>query len=402
MKKLTIFIIIIIIIIITAIGYVYSNNASDTTTNKSIPTDVKNIDAETGEKKEPAFPHVRYHANESDYLTAFFNLYADAASQTVRDDINKIMRIELKKISNLYLLTPDQMGSLPRPVWQTPTCFGGKCIHHYGKSLEVERVIHGTITGGTKKFQKDLGETGPDQYLIGVTRLTIYTINVTLTSIPDGAPMVTITEKSDKKNLYATLIKIAKKISGHYSPRLLPTAPPQVSAIRPEFSFAFAGTLLIPVAFFHQFSYIGGGLTIIPEVDHLFVKNLVFQLPFGYYYMQSKKNRIDVFQQTQVSLLIGYLFPISTGKQKTESIEADQSKKFSLIPLLGFGYQFHIITEKNDTKVFADSFLTVQLEMRFRVAQKMHVFFTPGFNFFFEKIKTGMYSSVHLGFKIAL
>lgn len=127
----------------------------------------------------------------------------------------------------------------------------------------------------------------------------------------------------------------------------------------------------------------GAGFYLYGGIMNALFENSLIMLSTGFWYL-SEQGDVKSMYTTQLSLVLGYNFNLP--------------KNFTIAPLLGAGYHFHI-AERDETKVYSDPFITIRCETGYMVYPSLYVTVTPAYSLFFEESSLGMYMTVEAGVK---
>jgi len=265
-------------------------------------------------------------------------------------------------------------------------CSDVNCAMAACKKLGALRAVTVKISGDSTEQARTMGKEGKEQYLIKVSRKQTYRITVMLWDAESRRRLGRFSKTADDDTLAAAADYLAEKVAALYGDekKKAATAKPGSaagSAVRGV--LGLSPSCIIPLGDFTDIAGPGGGFYLYGGVMNALFDNSVILVSTGFWYLSERGDAKSLYT-TQVSLALGYNFILP--------------KNFTLEPLFGFGYHFHVL-ERESAGTYADPFVSVRCEGAYLVYPSLYLTLAPAYTVYFEKAATGMYLTVEAGLK---
>ncbi len=261
------------------------------------------------------------------------------------------------------------------------------------KELGIERAVTGSVSGSTRESASTMGDSGKDQYLIKVTQKNTYTITVALWDSKTGKRLGAFSKSAGEDDINAAADYLAEKLAGLYVEEKKEEAKKtrdkksvekkSVTGAPVRGVLGVSPSCIIPAGDLTRLAGPGGGFYLYGGIMNALFDNSLIMVSTGFWYL-SERGDVKSMYTSQVSLVLGYSFTLP--------------KNFSIAPLLGAGYHFHI-AERDEEKLYYDPFLSLRCEAGYMVYDSLYVTLTPAYSLFFEKSGVGMYVTIEAGVK---
>lgn len=319
--------------------------------------------------------------------TLILDLKRVNCSDDITSMVNDGIRARLKRIPHCYPVPDDEIKS--KGIEGLSTCHDRECAVKYAKQLDCKKAIIGSLIRVTKSKKEQLGEEGEFKYIYEVKPYDEFVIKIDLIDINSGSVEVDFREKAKKNEINAKLDLLPAKFGRYFEP-LLPPVPPHLTPW-----IGVSPSCIIPLSKFSRIIGVAGGVTLDVGLKHIVIPNIYAKISGSYYFLAKKKKSVRSYQSGQLSVLGGYSFPLPKG--------------FSITPMIGVGYQFHVIKDFQYTIPYLlgrtirtnyyDFLITIRCEGAYSVYKDLYVTLTPGYTIFFEKGQTGHYINIDAGVK---
>lgn len=322
--------------------------------------------------------------------TFFFELRLINCSEDIGNIINNGVRVRLKGIPHLRLVTPEEtmiaLGSEEKPV-----CYDKECAMRIGKifhkkKVKVDRGIIGSIQRHILTKKEQLASEGEKKYIYELKPYDQYTIKIEVIDLKDSSVIVSLQEKAKKNEVNSKLDELMLKLKEYFKP-IMPPKPKKLTPL-----LGISGSCMVPFSSFRNLINVAGGVNLTVGLKNLFIPNFAGSLNGTYYFVSQKKGSIKEFQVGNISLQLGYSFSLPM--------------KFNITPFLGAGCQIYYIKDndfagkilgRENKSRYIDPMATVRCEISYPVYKNLFLTVTPAYTIFFERGTYGNYMNFDLG-----
>ncbi len=276
------------------------------------------------------------------------------------------LRTGLSMVLNTILLGNKYVKSVLQKKGRKSSCFNSSCAGERGKILKADKVVTGEI--------KSLNKSS-------------YLLLLTITDVKTGNVDLTIKEKSSIPGIEKAVDRALEKIKNFFKNVKRggdkPPPPNRTPIPSRKISINILGSRIFTYGAFRSMSTSGYGLKIKPEIKDIFFSKSVFQFSASWYSFRNENDNFNSFSSTELGLLAGYSLGIK--------------RQWDITPLLGAGYNIHIVNENGDRKIYSDPQITAGLDISYIFFNDLKFVFSPSYTFFLEKDNTGRYLGINAG-----
>ena len=321
--------------------------------------------------------------------TAVFTFARENCEADISAKIESRVRRGLGSAKYVKLASPSEVDK----ALKGKSCTQSGCAIAACRDLGIERAVTGTVTGSTKESASTMGESGKEQYLIKVSQKNTYTITAALWDVNTGKRLGAFSKSAGEDDINAAADYLAEKLAGLYGgekkeeakktrdKKTLETKGSSGAPIRGV--LGISPSCIIPAGDLTRLAGPGAGFYLYGGIMNALFDNSLIMVSAGFWYL-SERGDVKSMYTSQVSLVLGYSFTLP--------------KNFSIAPLLGAGYHFHL-AERDEEKLYYDPFLSLRCEAGYMVYDSLYVTLTPAYSLFFEKSGVGMYVTIEAGVK---
>lgn len=319
--------------------------------------------------------------------TVYFDLQLKNCDAEMGGIINDTIKKQLTGILNLGLIPQDEMIKVYDPRRDKP-CADKRCAVRYGRKLDAQMAIIGTIRKDIRAVKEQMGKEGELQYLYEVKKHDFYSIRVDLVDILNDDQSSKFMVSAKKNEVRRAIDDLISKINEKYK-HLKTKSPPKLTPW-----ISLSASCIVPHGRFGKIIKAGEGITVDVGLKNILIANTYCKLSGSYYFLSQPMPGVKKFNSAQVSVMGGYSFQLPN--------------RFSITPSIGAGCHIHYLRDyemlnkvlgRKNKKTFIDPLIVIKCEGAFQVYKGLNLILTPGYTVFFEGNNTGNYVNIDLGMK---
>ncbi|MBN1496560.1 MAG: hypothetical protein JXA07_07315 [Spirochaetes bacterium] len=339
-----------------------------------------------------------YPAAAADHKTLFQGLRALDFSAADAASVNSIIRSKIDGIKNCDLVSERAAAAAMKKAGLAAPCADRACALQAARSQKASRVIYGTVSRTTRKYDARLAKEGAGKYLLTGKESDRYTFSLYLVDVEKGAVLAAVSETAPIDAVRPAAERIAARLAPFFRVATKEEA-------RTSSSYGTAGkarrwylhgspSASVPVGVFRSMARAGAGFILGGGAENLVVPGLLAGIQIGYWYMFPSDKTVRSHHAVSLSALAGYRFCLPEG--------------FSLAPVLGLGYFINILSHDSGefhmpglyhytAARYYDPHVFLRLEASYLISDHWAILVSPGYFVFFEKGNTGMMATLDAG-----
>jgi hypothetical protein len=333
----------------------------------------------------PAFGRSKDHTTIFPGL-ATVNIGADEAAA-----VNGIVRDRISRIENCGLVSEKSTAVAVQKSASNAKCADRACAARVAVNGKADRVIYGTVSRTTMKYDTRVSRDGAGKYLLAEQQKDRYVITLSLYDAAGGTVLAAITETAEVNAVKPAAERAAARLRPFFRPAEGDKKEKEKSSPGGGEKLSWyvhaAPSAFVPVGPFRSMAMAGAGCIVGGGAENLIVAGLRIGLQAGYYFVFPSGKTIRSHHAVALSALVGYRFALPKG--------------FSLAPALGGGYFINILSRdagefqvpgfyRYTSARYYDPHFFLKLEAAYQIDDHWAVFLSPGYFIFLEKTSTGM------------
>jgi len=337
-------------------------------------------------------------ATAAEYRTLFQGLRALDFSAAEAASVSGVIRSKIDGIKNCDLVSERAAAAAMKKAGLAAPCADRACAMSSARSVKAGRVIYGTVSRATRKYDARLAKEGAGKYLLTGKESDRYDFALYLVDVENGSVLAAFRETAPINAALPAAERIAARLAPFY--RTAGNNETRASSsygtvVKARRWYLHGGpSASVPVGVFRSMARAGAGFILGGGAENLIVPGLLAGIQMGYWYMFPSDKTVRSHHALSLSALAGYRFSLPKG--------------FSMAPILGLGYFINILSHDSGefrmpglyrytTARYYDPHVFLRLEASYLISDHWAILVSPGYFVFFEKGDTGMMATLDAG-----
>lgn len=329
----------------------------------------------------------------ADHSTLFQGLRALDFRADEAASVSGVVRAGIAGIKNCGLVSERTSAAVMKKEGMAAPCADRACALRAARGAKADRVIYGTVSRATRKYDARVANEGAGKYLLAEKAEERYVMTLYLVDAGSGAVITAITETAPVNAVRPAAGRIAARLRKFYADAGADDTDTgtKTGGITAGWYVLGGPSGFLPFGAFRSMARGGAGLVVSGGAQKLAGTGVRLGIQAGYWFVFPSTRDIESHHAVSLSAVIAYAFLLPRG--------------FELAPVIGLGYIFHVLSQDagvfmvpglyrySDRRYF-DPHLFLRLEASYSINDHWAVVLAPGYFVFFEKGSTGMMATL--------